>query len=54
MRNRAKGYTRYYVSKTSGLRDLDRDELTEALLGDANLVKHIARQRACLTGTRPF
>jgi hypothetical protein len=44
----------YYVSKTSGLRDLDRDELIEALLGNTNLVKHIARQGACLTGTRPF
>jgi hypothetical protein len=42
MRTCARDSARYYVSKTSGLRDLDRDELIKALLGDINLVKHIA------------
>jgi hypothetical protein len=39
----ARDSARYYVSKTSGLWDLDYNELIEALLGDTNLVKHIAR-----------
>jgi hypothetical protein len=43
MRTRARDSAYYYVSKTSGLRDLDRDELTKALLGNTNLVKYIAR-----------
>jgi hypothetical protein len=54
MRTRAKGSARFYVSRRSTLHGLDRDELTEALLNDANLAKHIARQGVCLTGTRPF
>jgi hypothetical protein len=44
----------FYVSKASGLKDLSRDELTEALLADEGLLPQIVRQGSDLTGTRPY
>jgi len=54
MRRRANGSARFYVSKASGLKDLSRDELMEALLTDDSLLPQIVRQGSDLTGTRPF
>jgi hypothetical protein len=54
MRRRASGSARFYVSKSSGLKDLTRDELAEALLADDALLSQIVRQGSDLTGTRPF
>ena len=54
MRRRANSSARFYVSKASGLKDLSRDELTEALLTDEGLLPQIVRQGSDLTGTRPF
>jgi hypothetical protein len=54
MRNKASGAGRFYVSKASGLKDLDREGLTAALDEDARLLPHIVRQDSNLTGTRPF
>ena len=54
MRQKAGGSARFYVSKASGLKDLSRDELTEALLADEALLPQIVRQGSALTGTRPF
>lgn len=44
----------FYVSKASGLKDLSRDELVEALLVDEGLLPQIVRQGSDLTGTRPY
>jgi ATP-dependent DNA helicase PIF1 len=54
MRRKASGSARFYVSKASGLKDLSRDELAEALLADEALLPQIVRQGSDLTGTRPF
>ena len=51
---RANSSARFYVSKASGLNDLSRAELTEALLADESLLPHIVRQGSKLSGTRPF
>ncbi|KIX09357.1 uncharacterized protein Z518_00436 [Rhinocladiella mackenziei CBS 650.93] len=53
-RRQANGAARFYVSKASGLKDLSREELTEALLADEALLPQIVRQGSDLTGTRPF
>ena len=54
MRQRAASAARFYVSKSSGLKDLSREDLSEALEADESLLPHIVRQGSCLTGTRPF
>merc|ERR1712093_593311 len=54
MRRRASNSAGFYVSKASGLKDLPREELTEALLTDESLLPQIVRQGSTLTGTRPF
>src|SRR5580700_10828825 len=54
MRRKASGSARFYVSKASGLKDLSRDELTEALLTDEALLPQIVRQGSTLNRTRPF
>jgi hypothetical protein len=43
MRQRANSSARFYVSKASGLKDLTRDELAEALLADDALLSQIVR-----------
>jgi ATP-dependent DNA helicase PIF1 len=54
MRRKASNSARFYVSKASGLKDLNREELTEALQTDESLLPQIVRQGSTLTGTRPF
>jgi hypothetical protein len=54
MRRQAAVRARFYVSKASGLKDLTREELTEALLGDDTLLPQIVRQGSAIPGTRPF
>jgi hypothetical protein len=54
MRRKANSSARFYVSKASGLKDLSRDELAEALLADEGLLPQIVRQGSDLTGTRPY
>jgi hypothetical protein len=54
MRQKAGGSARFYVSKASGLKDLSREELAEALLTDDALLPQIVRQGSALTGTRPY
>ena len=54
LRRRANSSARFYVSKASGLKDLSREELTEALLTDEGLLPQIIRQGSALPGTRPF
>jgi hypothetical protein len=54
MRRRANSSARFYVSKASGLKDLTRDELAEALLTGDALLPQIVRQGSHLSGTRPF
>jgi len=54
MRRKASSSGRFYVSKASGLKDLSRDELAEALLTDETLLPQIVRQGSGLSGTRPF
>jgi hypothetical protein len=54
MRRKANNSARFYVSKVSGLKDLTREELTEALQTDEFLLPQIVRQGSTLTGTRPF
>ena len=54
MRSKARKSARYFVSKKSGLKDLDRDELHEALLTDQALLPQIVRQGSVLTGSRPY
>ena len=43
MRQRAKSTARFYVSKVSGLQDLTREELAEALDTDSVLLPQIVR-----------
>jgi hypothetical protein len=54
MRQKASHSARFYVSKASGLQDLNREELTEALQTDESLLPQIVQQGSTLTGTRPF
>ena len=54
MRRKANTAARFYVSKASGLKDLDREELADALQADESLLPQIVRQGSSLTGTRPF
>ena len=44
----------FYVSKVLGLKDLNREELTEALQTDKSLLPQIIRQGSMLTSTCPF
>jgi hypothetical protein len=54
MRRKAAKAARFYVSKASGLKDMDREELTAALQADSHLIDQVVRQGSELTGTRPF
>jgi hypothetical protein len=54
MQRKANSSARFYVSKASGLKDLSRDELTEALLTDKALLPQIICQGSTLNGTCPF
>jgi hypothetical protein len=54
MRRKANSSARFSVSKASGLKDMTRDELTDALLSDEGLLPQIVRQGSHLNGTRPF
>ena len=54
MRRKANSSARFYVSKASGLKDMTREELADALLADEGLLPYIVRQGSHLTGTRPF
>ena len=54
MRRKASAAARFYVSKSSGLKDLSREDLSAALLSDQSLLPQIVRQGSSLTGTRPF
>jgi hypothetical protein len=54
MRRKANSSACFYVSKASGLKDMNREELAEALLADEGLLPYIVRQGSHLTGTRPF
>jgi ATP-dependent DNA helicase PIF1 len=54
MRQRAADSAGFYVSKSSGLKDLSREELATALEEDESLLPYIVRQGSSLTGTRPF
>jgi ATP-dependent DNA helicase PIF1 len=49
MRQKANTAARFYVSKSSGLRDLDRENLAGALLADDSLLPQIVRQGSNLT-----
>jgi hypothetical protein len=54
IRRKAPSSARYYVSKSSGLKYLDCEELSEALKSNTGLLPQIVRQGAALPGTRPF
>jgi ATP-dependent DNA helicase PIF1 len=54
MRQKARSTAQFYVSRTSNIKDLTREELMEALNTDANLLPQIVRQGALLPGTRPY
>jgi hypothetical protein len=54
MRQRAASAARFYVSKSSGLKDLSQEDLSEALEANESLLPYIVRQGSCLTSTRPF
>src|SRR5271170_5837397 len=43
MQRKANSSARFYISKASGLKDLSRNELTEALLTDESLLPQIVR-----------
>jgi hypothetical protein len=43
MRRKANSSARFYVSKTSGLKDMSRNELGDALLADEGLLPQIVR-----------
>ena len=44
MRQKASNSARFYISKASGLKDLTRGELTDALQTDESLLPQIVRQ----------
>jgi Helitron helicase-like domain at N-terminus len=54
MRRRANSSARFYVSKAPRLKEMSREELTDALSTDEGLLSHIVRQGSLLSGTRPF
>jgi ATP-dependent DNA helicase PIF1 len=54
MRQKARSTAQFYVSRTSNIKDLTREELTEALETDASLLPQIVRQGALLPGTHPY
>ena len=54
IRRKANTAARFYVSKASGLKDLDREELADTLQADKSLLPQIVRQGSSLTGTHPF
>ena len=54
MRQKARSTAQFYVSRTSNIKDLTREELTEALETDASFLPQIVRQGALLPGTRPY
>jgi hypothetical protein len=54
MRRKSARTACFYVSKASGLKDMTREELTDALQADSHLVDQVVRQGSVLTGTRPF
>ena len=54
MRQKARSTAQFYVSRTSNIKDLTREELTEALNTDATLLPQIVRQGALLPSTRPY
>ncbi len=54
LRQRASKTATFLVSKSSGLKDLSREELTEALQADNSLLRHIVRSGAAIPGTRPY
>jgi len=54
MRRKASSAARYYVSKNSGMKNMTREELGEALHADEQLLPQIVRQGSKLPGTRPF
>lgn len=54
IRRKADSSSRFYVSKAAGLKDMSREELTEALLTDEGLLPYIVCQGSDLTGTWPF
>jgi hypothetical protein len=54
MRQKARSTAQFYVSRTSNIKHLTREELTEALNTDASLLPQIVRQGALLPGTRPY
>jgi ATP-dependent DNA helicase PIF1 len=54
MRRKANTAAQFYMSKASGLEDLDREELANTLQADESLLPQIVRQGSSLTGIRPF
>ena len=54
MRQKSSSSAQFYVSRASHLKDYTRDELTEALETDPNILPQIVRHAADLPGTRPF
>ena len=54
MRRKANAAAQFYVSKASGLKDLNREELADTLLTDDHLLPQIVRQGSALIGTCPF
>jgi ATP-dependent DNA helicase PIF1 len=54
MRQKASTAAQFYVSKVSGLKDLDREELANALLTDDSLLSQIVQQGSNLTRIHPF
>lgn len=56
MRQKANSPARFYVSKASGLKDITREELADALLADESLLPYSVqvRQGSHLTVTWPF
>jgi hypothetical protein len=54
MRRKARGTAGFYVSKASNLKNLNREELADALYRDDSLLPQIVRHGSALPGTRPF
>jgi hypothetical protein len=54
IRQKANSSAQFYVSKVFGLKDITREELTDALLTDGGLLPHIVRQGSVLNDTRLF
>lgn len=54
MRQQASAAARFYVSKASGMNNLTREQLSDALDTDPGLLSQIMRQGSSLIGTRPY